>query len=154
MNNSIPEDPEIVQLIKPYQDKTLNYIQTPLGTSTGEFTRNNQTTSLTPIMDLINKVQKNAAGTQLSIAAPLSSSAYIPKGTVTIKYIMSVYVFENYLYGIKMTGKQLKDWMEYSVRYYKQTKNSSDSINKDPALNIPDYNLDQLYGATYDVDLT
>lgn len=154
MNNSIPEDPKIVQLIQSYQGKTLNYIQTPLGTSTGEFTGNNQTTSPTPIMDLINKVQKNAAGTQLSIAAPLSSSAYIPKGTVTIKDIMSVYVFENYLYGIKMTGKQLKDWMEYSVRYYKQTANSNDSITKDPVLNIPDYNLDQLYGATYDVDLT
>jgi 2',3'-cyclic-nucleotide 2'-phosphodiesterase/3'-nucleotidase len=44
--------------------------------------------------------------------------------------------------------------MEWSVRYYKQVSSSSDPIVKDPVLNIADYNLDQLYGATYDVDLT
>lgn len=154
MNNTIAEDPKIVQLIQPYQDKTLSYTQTKLGTSTGEFKGDGQATEPTPIMELINKVQKDAAGTELSIAAPLSSAAYIPKGDVTIKDIMSVYVYENYLYGIKMTGKQLKDWMEYSVRYYKQVMNASDSITKDSTLNVPDYNLDQLYGATYDVDLT
>ncbi len=154
MDNTITEDPTIVQLIQPYQAKTLTYTQTKLGTSTGEFEGDGQTVKPTPIMELINKVQQNAAGTQLSIAAPLSSAAYIPKGDVTIKDIMSVYVYENYLYGVKMTGKQLTDWMEFSVRYYQQVKNSSDPIAKDSALNVPDYNLDQLYGATYDVDLT
>ncbi|AAK78333.1 2',3'-cyclic-nucleotide 2'-phosphodiesterase/3'-nucleotidase [Clostridium acetobutylicum] len=154
MTDSIPEDPNIVNIIQPYQNKTLDYISTKLGTSTGEFTGSNQTTQPTAIMELINKVQKDAANAQLSIAAPLSSSAYIPKGDVTIKDIMSVYVYENYLYGIKMTGKQLKDWLEYSVRYYKQVSSPNDSIAKDPALNVPDYNLDQLYGATYDIDLT
>jgi 2',3'-cyclic-nucleotide 2'-phosphodiesterase/3'-nucleotidase len=53
-----------------------------------------------------------------------------------------------------MTGKQLKDWMEYSVRYYDQTTGDNAAVIKDPILNIPDYNLDQLYGATYDIDLT
>lgn len=154
MDNTIAEDPAIVQLIQPYEDQTLKYIQTKIGTSTGEFKGDGQTTQATPIMELINKVQKEAAGTQLSIAAPLSSAAYIPKGDITIKDIMSVYVYENFLFGVKMTGKQLKNWMEYSVRYYKQTANSSDPIVKDPTLNVPDYNLDQLYGATYDVDLT
>ncbi|MDU7440860.1 MAG: 5'-nucleotidase C-terminal domain-containing protein, partial [Clostridium sp.] len=43
---------------------------------------------------------------------------------------------------------------EYSARYYKQATNENDPIVKDPNLNVPDYNLDQLYGATYDIDLT
>ena len=67
---------------------------------------------------------------------------------------MGVYVYENFLYGVKMTGKQVKDWMEYTQRYYKQVSNPTDPIVKDPTLNIADYNLDQLYGATYDIDLT
>lgn len=154
MDNSITEDPAIVSTIQPYQDATLKYVQTKLGTSTGEFSGAGQTTQATAIMELVNKVQKEAAGTQLSIAAPLSASAYIPKGDVTIKDVMSVYVFENFLYGVKMNGKQLKNWMEYSVRYYKQVSGPNDKIAQDPVLNIPDYNLDQLYGATYDVDLT
>jgi 2',3'-cyclic-nucleotide 2'-phosphodiesterase/3'-nucleotidase len=105
-------------------------------------------------MDLINEIQKQAAGTQLSIAAPLSSSAYIPKGNITIKDIMSVYVYENFLYGVKMNGAQLKAWLEWSVRYYKQTSKETDPIVKDPVLNIADYNLDMLYGASYIIDLT
>lgn len=148
------EDPAIIALISPYQVKTLKYTSTILGQSTGEYKGNKQITEPTEIMELINKVQAGAAGTQLSIAAPLSSSAYIPKGDVTIKNIMGAYIFENFLYGVKMNGKQIKDWMEYTVRYYKQTSSSKDPIVKDKDLNIADYNLDQLYGASYDIDLT
>lgn len=154
MDNTINEDPAILAVAQPYQDKTLQYIKTKLGTATGEFTGAGQTTQATALMELINKVQMEGAKTQLSIAAPLSASAYIPKGDVTIQDTMSVYVFENFLYGVKMTGKQLKDWMEFSVRFYKQVSDSNANIEKDPVLNIADYNLDQLYGATYDIDLT
>jgi len=162
MDNTLAEDPAILKVIQPYQDKTLNYIQTVLGTSTGQFLGTGQYVVATPIMDLINKVQMEAAGTQLSIAAPLSATAKIPSGNVTIQSIMSVYVYENFLFGVKMNGKQLKDWMEYSVRYYKQINDPNFVIDintdyknvKDMTANIADYNLDMLYGATYAVDLT
>lgn len=162
MDNAYPEDPAIAALAQPYQDQALQYIQTVLGTSKGEFKGAGQYVVPTAIMDLVNEVQKDSAATQLSIAAPLSATAYIPQGNVTIKDIMSVYVYENFLYGVKMTGKQLKSWMEYSVRYYKQINDPNLVINgttnykdlKDTVLNIADYNLDQLYGATYDIDLT
>jgi len=154
MGSAIAEDPAITALIAPYQAKTLDYTATVLGQSTGEYKGDKQITEPTEIMELINKVQAGAAGTQLSIAAPLSLSAYIPKGNITIKDIMGVYVYENFLYGVKMTGKQVKDWMEYTERYYKQVSAPTDPITKDPALNIADYNLDQLYGVSYDIDLT
>jgi 2',3'-cyclic-nucleotide 2'-phosphodiesterase / 3'-nucleotidase / 5'-nucleotidase len=154
VDNSMVDNQEILDLIKPYEDTTLKYVDTKIGVSTGEFIGKGQTTEPTAIMELINKVQKESAGTQLSIAAPLSNSAFIPKGDVTIKDMMAVYVFENFLYGVKMNGRQVKDWMEYSVRYYAQTTDGNNTITKDSVLNIPDYNLDQLYGATYDIDLT
>ncbi|EHI99682.1 5'-Nucleotidase domain-containing protein [Clostridium sp. DL-VIII] len=154
MDNTIAEDPNIVSLIEPYQEKTLDYTATVIGQATDAFSGDGQTTNPTAIMELINKIQAQTAQAQLSIAAPLSSSANIPKGNITIKDIMGTYVYENYLYGIKMNGAQLKKWMEYSMRYYKQAASKTDLIEKDPVLNVPDYNLDQLYGATYDVDLT
>lgn len=155
MDSSIAADAEITEkTAKPYQDATLQYVKTKIGTSTGEYTGDGQTLGPTAIMELINKVQMEAAGTQLSIAAPLSASARIPKGDITIQDIMSVYIYENFLYGVKMTGKQIKDWMEWSVRYYKQVSSPTEPVVQDADLNIPDYNLDQLYGATYDVDLT
>ncbi|MHB1653644.1 MAG: 5'-nucleotidase C-terminal domain-containing protein [Desulfitobacteriaceae bacterium] len=154
MDNTVTADPAILQLAQPYQDATLAYIGTKIGTATGDFLGDGQTMKETALMDLINKVQQHYAKTDLSIAAPLSATAQILKGDVTIQDLMRVYVFENFLYGVKMSGKQLKDWMEWSVRYYQQVPSSTDSITKDKALNIPDYNLDQLYGAIYTVDLT
>ncbi|ADL69813.1 5'-Nucleotidase domain protein [Thermoanaerobacterium thermosaccharolyticum DSM 571] len=154
MDSSIKPDENIMQLAEPYQEATLKYVGTKIGTASGDFLGKDQLTKETALMDLINKVQKYYAKTDLSIAAPLSSTAQILKGDVTIQDMMSVYVFENYLYGIKMTGKQLKDWMEWSVRYYQQVKSPDDPITKDKTLNIPDYNLDQLYGASYTIDLT
>ena len=154
MDNSVVADPVIIKLAQPYQDATLAYVGTKLGTAKGDFLGDAQLVKETALMDLINKVQKYYAKTDLSIAAPLSSTAQILKGDVTIQTMMSVYVYENYLYGIKITGKQLKDWMEWSVRYYAQNASTTDPIVKDKVLNIADYNLDQLYGATYTIDLT
>lgn len=155
IDKTIAADTNITDNVaKPYQDATMAYVKTKIGTSTAEYTGAGQLVQPTAIMDLINKVQMKAAGAQLSIAAPLSATARIPSGDITIQDIMSVYIYENFLYGVKMNGKQIKDWLEWSVRYYKQTTSASDPVVKDPVLNIADYNLDQLYGASYDVDLT
>lgn len=151
---SLTADPTIIQVAQSYQDATLAYVGTKIGTADGDFLGDSQTLKETALMDLINKVQKHYAKTDLSIAAPLSATAKILKGNVTIQDLMGVYVYENYLYGIKMTGKQLKGWMEWSVRYYQQVSSPADAIVKDKTLNIPDYNLDQLYGASYTIDLT
>ncbi|AWK49829.1 multifunctional 2',3'-cyclic-nucleotide 2'-phosphodiesterase/5'-nucleotidase/3'-nucleotidase [Clostridium beijerinckii] len=154
MDKTIAEDQNIISIMKPYKDATLQYTGTQIGQATDAFPGKDQITSATAIMELINKVQAQYANAQLSIAAPLSTTANIPSGNVTNKDIMGTYVFENYLYGVKMTGEQVKRWLEYSVRYYKQVSNETDKIEKDAQLNIPDYNLDQLYGASYDIDLT
>ena len=147
-------DPDILALAKPYQDATLAYTNTVIGKSTDIFEGVNQLTQPSSIMELVNKVQANAAGTTLSIAAPLSLKAKVPQGDIKRQDIMEVYAYENYLFGLKMTGRQLKSWLEWSVRYYKQVVTKADSIVRDSVLKIADYNLDQLYGATYDIDLT
>ena len=154
MDSSIAPDSSITTLAQLNQDATLAYLGTKIGTATGVYSGADQLTAETAIMDLINKVQQQESSAQLSIAAPLSSSALIPQGDVTIKDISSVYIYENFLYSINMTGAQLKKWLEYSARYYKQVSGPSDPITKDTTLNIADYNLDQLYGANYTIDLT
>lgn len=153
-DTTIVADPAILAIAKPYQDATLAYTNTVIGKATDVFEGTKQLVEPSTIMELVNKVQMNAASSQLSIAAPLSATAKVPQGDIKRQDIMGVYVYENFLYGVNMTGKQLKNWMEWSVRYYKQVSNSTDPILKDTVLNIADYNLDQLYGATYDVDLT
>ncbi|MFL0267573.1 bifunctional metallophosphatase/5'-nucleotidase [Candidatus Clostridium radicumherbarum] len=158
----IVADPAILAIADPYQTKTLAYTNTVIGQATAEFEGTKQITEPSSIMELVNKVQMNAANSQLSIAAPLSLTAKVPQGDIKRQDIMGVYVYENFLFGVNMTGKQLKDWMEFSARYYRKVNNPTDAIEAEYTIDkdgkkvqtIMDYNLDQLYGATYDLDLT
>lgn len=154
LTDAIVADLDILALAKSYQDATLAYTNTVIGKSTNVFEGREQLTKPSTIIELVNKVKANAAAVELSFAAPLSLTAMVPKGDVKRQDIMGSYAYENYLFGLKMTGRQLRNWLEWSVRYYKQVDSAADLIVKDPVLKIADHNLDQLYGATYDIDLT
>ncbi len=154
---SVAEDQGLVNLAQPYHQAALNYLQTPVGTASGEFRANGQTVKDTALMDLVNKVQRYYGDADLSVAAPFSATARIPKGTVTIGDVSSVYIYENFLFTVKVTGAQLRRYLEMSVGRYYQKYNSGDyklATNGDGATFVPDYNLDILQGADYTVDLT
>ena len=156
-STGITEDPGLVSLAQPYHQAALNYLQTPVGTSSGEFLANGQTVKDTALMDLVNKVQLYYGDADLSVAAPFSATARIPKGTVTIGDVSSVYVYENFLFTVKVTGAQLRKYLEMSVGRYYQKYSSGDyklGTNGDGVTYVPDYNLDILQGADYTVDLT
>ncbi|MDA8442274.1 MAG: 5'-nucleotidase C-terminal domain-containing protein [Peptococcaceae bacterium] len=149
---AVAEDPGMVALAKPYHAAALQYLQTPIGQASGDFLANGQTVKDTALMDLVNKVQMYYGHAQLSVAAPFSPTAKIPQGTVTIGDVSSVYVYENFLFTINITGAQLRKYMEMSVgRYYKTYQPGDIAVQKN---NVPDYNLDLLQGADYTVDLT
>jgi 2',3'-cyclic-nucleotide 2'-phosphodiesterase/3'-nucleotidase len=91
----------------------------------------------------------------LSIAAPFSRAATFPAGQVTIKDIAGLYIYDNTLLGSILTGSQIKAYLEYSARYFKQVAANApvDPGSWTNAHNLPDYNYDQLSGITYDIDI-
>lgn len=118
---SVAEDPGLVAVAKPYHDAALAYLQTNIGTATDEFSADGQTVRDTALMDLVNKVQMYYGDADLSMAAPFSPTARIHKGDVTVGDVSSVYIYENYLYTLNVTGEQLRKYLELSVgRYYKK----------------------------------
>ena len=56
----------------------------------------------------------------LSIAAPFNRQASFPSGQVSIRDVAGLYIYDNTLLGVKVTGQEVKDYLEYSVRYFKQ----------------------------------
>ncbi len=151
-STSVLEDPGLVTAITPYHQAALKYLQTPIGTAGDSFLANGQTVKDTALMDLVNKVQMYYGNADLSVAAPFSPTAKIPKGTVSIGDVSSVYIYENFLFTVKVSGAQLRKYMELSVgRYYKTYAQGDSAVIKN---NVPDYNLDILQGAQYSVDLT
>lgn len=65
-------------------------------------------------VNLLHTVQLGASGADISFAAPLSNSGVVPKGTIEFQDLTSIYRFENTLYIVGMTGRQVKDYLEYS----------------------------------------
>jgi 2',3'-cyclic-nucleotide 2'-phosphodiesterase / 3'-nucleotidase / 5'-nucleotidase len=152
-STSVAEDQALVTAIKPYHEAALNYLKTPVGNATDSFLANGQTIKDTALMDLVNKVQMYYGNADLSVAAPFSPTAKIPKGTVTIGDVSSVYIYENFLFTVKVNGAQLRKYLELSAgRYYKSYASGDIAVNKNSS--VPDYNLDILQGAEYSVDLT
>ncbi|NNC11060.1 bifunctional metallophosphatase/5'-nucleotidase [Planctomonas sp. JC2975] len=164
--NTVEDDPAMVALVTPQHDAVVKYVNTAVATSTEAMSAAEACWKDTAILDYINvvqtaKVTEAIAGSSyaslpvVSIAAPFNRAATFPAGSVTIKDVAGLYIYDNTLLASVLTGSQIKDYLEYSARYYTQV---AASAAVDPASwtnnhDLPDYNYDQFSGVDYDVDI-
>ncbi|MEV4191244.1 bifunctional metallophosphatase/5'-nucleotidase [Streptomyces toxytricini] len=165
-SNTVPEDPKIVRLLSDEHRKVVEYVNQVIGTSTQAMSSAEGPVKDVPIIDLINHVQAETvkgalAGTEwaalpvLSQASCFSRTAVIPEGKVTLRDAAGLYPFENTLEARILTGAQVKEYLEYSARYFVRTAPDAvvDPARLTNAEGIPDYNYDAVYGLVYDVDI-
>ncbi|MEU9292943.1 5'-nucleotidase C-terminal domain-containing protein [Streptomyces sp. NPDC048266] len=165
-SNTVAEDPEITGLLADEHTKVVAYVNQVIGTSTAAMTTADAPWKDEPIIDLINVVQSEtvkaalAGGAYadlpvLSQASCFSRTARIPAGRITIKDAAGLYPFENTMEARLMTGAQLKEYLEYSARYYVLTPAGApvDTAKLTNADGIPDYNYDAVSGLTYEIDI-
>ncbi|WP_405986392.1 bifunctional metallophosphatase/5'-nucleotidase [Streptomyces sp. NBC_00872] len=165
-SNAVEEDPKIADLLIDEHRKAVEYVNQVIGTSTATITTVDAPWKDEPIIDLINHVQAETvkaalAGTEwaalpvLSQASCFSRTAAIPAGQVTIKDAAGLYPFENTMEARLLTGAQIKDYLEFSARYYVQTPAGGpvDTSRLTNAQGTPDYNYDAVSGLTYDIDI-
>ncbi|MFC8763839.1 bifunctional metallophosphatase/5'-nucleotidase [Streptomyces sp. NPDC057193] len=165
-SNTVAEDPEITGLLADEHTKVVAYVNQVIGTSTAAMTTADAPWKDEPIIDLINVVQSEtvkaalAGGAYadlpvLSQASCFSRTARIPAGRITIKDAAGLYPFENTMEARLMTGAQLKEYLEYSARYYVLTPAGApvDTGKLTNADGIPDYNYDAVSGLTYEIDI-
>ncbi|RPF35160.1 bifunctional UDP-sugar hydrolase/5'-nucleotidase [Streptomyces sp. TLI_185] len=161
----VEEDPEITRLLKADHDLVVKYVNTAVGTCTQDLPAAESCWKDVPIMDFIHQVQmqsvkaglstSDAALPLISVAAPFSRTADIPAGSVTIKDIAGLYIYDNTLYGKKLTGAQLKDYLEFAAKYYHQVPSGTkvDTATLTNANNFWDYMYDTAAGVSYDIDI-
>ena len=106
----------------------------------------------TAVMDLINKIQLENSGADVSAAALFKDTSDLPEGEINYGNIFDIYKFDNTLYRIPMTGKELKAYMEWSVSIYNQWKEGDINISFNPE--IPGYLYDMFAGVEYEIDLS
>jgi 2',3'-cyclic-nucleotide 2'-phosphodiesterase/3'-nucleotidase len=174
--NSVEADPKVVQLLQQDHDTVVGYVNSKIGTCTTAMSAATAPWEDTAAIDFVNFVQADAvakaiAGTPeaalpvLAIAAPFNRAASIPAGDVSVRDVAGLYVFDNTLLAVKLTGAQVKDYLEFSAQYYKQVSGpgpfTPDQVTNAPTPTAPngtpDYNYDILGGLTkplvYRIDL-
>ncbi|MEQ9014732.1 MAG: bifunctional 2',3'-cyclic-nucleotide 2'-phosphodiesterase/3'-nucleotidase [Roseovarius confluentis] len=97
----------------------------------------------------------------LSAAAPFKAGGRggpdyytdVPAGDVAIKNVADLYLYPNTVRAVKVTGAEVKDWLERSAGMFNQvTPGTTDQtlLNSE----FPSYNFDVIDGVTYQIDLS
>ena len=131
----------------------------PLGSTTAKFQPENEIKGLpagrlmdTAVMDLVNQIQLENSGADVSAAALFKNTSDLPAGDINYGNIFDIYKFDNTLYRVPVTGAELKAYMEWSAECYNQWKEGDINISFDPE--YPDYLYDMFAGVDYEIDLS
>jgi len=152
-DDRVEPDPDVVKLAEPYDRETQGWLSRVIGESSQELTAREARFRDTAILDLIQKVQMDAGKADVSMVASFNADARIDKGPVSVRDIAGLYVYENTLVVLEVTGQQLKEALEHSAKYFKAYepgKPLSDLVDE----KIPAYNFDIAEGVTYDLDIS
>ncbi|GGC07545.1 bifunctional metallophosphatase/5'-nucleotidase [Cellulomonas carbonis] len=174
--NTVEEDPEIVELLGDEHATVVDYVNSVVGESAEAMSAATARYEDTKALDLINHVQAlevregltgaDAELPVLSIAAPFNRDAAIPAGPVSIRDVAGLYIFDNTLLGIRMTGAEVKAYLEKSAEYFRPVPGPgtyapddvTNAVTPTAPNGTPDYNYDVMYGLdaplTYDIDLS
>jgi 2',3'-cyclic-nucleotide 2'-phosphodiesterase/3'-nucleotidase len=117
-------------------------------------------------VDIIHKVQLEYTGADISFASPLSTNVLIPPGPLIFSDLFRVYRFENMMTVLRMSGREIRDYLEFSYnQWVNQMRSPRDRMLRTkpvPAGStaflgrnfiIPQYYFDSAAGIDYEVDL-
>ena len=113
-------------------------------------------------VDLIHQLQLDITGADISFCAPLSAYAEIKTGDICVSDMFNLYKYENLLYTMKLTGKEIKDFLEMSYALWTNQMQSPDDhlmlLNEEDngfgRFKNPSFNFDSAAGIIYTVDVT
>ena len=166
-------DERIKEIAKTAHEGTIQYVRQQVGTTTAPITSYFALVRDDPSVQIVNNAQiwyakKELEGTPegdlpiLSAAAPFKAgtrgdaTAYtdIPAGPIAIKNVADLYLYDNVTAILKVTGAQLKEWLEMSAGQF----NTIDPTKKEAQQLINPsyrtYNFDVIDGVTYEYDVT
>ena len=169
-------DPEMTALLKETHEATRKFVAQPIGKATDNMYSYLALVQDDPTIQIVNQAQKAyvekvapsvpaMAGLPiLSAGAPFKAGGRkndptgyteVNKGELTFRNAADLYLYPNTLVVVKVSGEQLKEWLECSAGMFKQIDPASD---KPQSLldweGFRTYNFDVIDGVNYEYDLT
>ena len=120
-----------------------------------------------PYMDLIHTICLRCAPAEISFAAPLTYNGSVESGILRYNDLFTIYPFENQLFIVKLTGGEIRRYLEASYdRWIQTVKGPGETLLRIKAGDDPrtgqkrwsfenrSYNFDSAAGICYAVDVT
>jgi 2',3'-cyclic-nucleotide 2'-phosphodiesterase/3'-nucleotidase len=101
-------------------------------------------------MNFILDVEKRAAHVDIASASAFDLDAHLGPGPITVAQIAQLYPYDNTLRAVRISGAQLREYLEFSSRYYKSDAGGQPVIDT----TVAGYNFDMVSGVDYELDLT
>lgn len=152
----VPAAPDIAALASPHEAKTQDWLDTPIGTVVGDMRITDPTETRLrdhPMIEFINRVQMEASGASISNTALFDNTSKGFWGRITMRDIVSNYIYPNTLKVIRVSGQDIKDALEINASYF--TLNGG-KAQVSPSFSRPKpqhYNYDMWEGIEYELDL-
>jgi len=157
--NRFPPSVEFLAQFAPDYDKIVQYLGDTITWLTEEMSGQDALFGPSSMMSLIHSVQLELSRADLSFTSPLSLSAKLEKGPLLVSDMFKLYRFENMLYTLELTGKEIDMFLEFAAGLWFNTMAgpadhlllfSDESPNR---LANPYYNFSSAAGIDYTVDV-
>jgi 2',3'-cyclic-nucleotide 2'-phosphodiesterase/3'-nucleotidase len=162
----------VLASVQKEHDETLAYIRRAVGKTDAPLHSYFALVADDPSVQIVSQAQlwyigQMMVGTEyeglpiLSAAAPFKAGGRggpdyftdVPVGDVAIKNVSDLYLYPNTVRAVKVSGQQVKDWLERSAGMFNQiTPGGADQVLLNPS--FPSYNFDVIDGVTYQIDLS
>ncbi|GLB60421.1 bifunctional metallophosphatase/5'-nucleotidase [Cytobacillus sp. NCCP-133] len=154
----VPPDEAILNIADYYEAKTQKWLDTVIGEIEGDMLIDDIFEARLrehPLIEFFNKVQMEAAGTDISCTALFHESAPGLSHQVTMREIVSNYIYPNSLSVLKVTGKDIKGALERSAAYFELKGDTEVIVNPEFSYPKPQhYNYDMWEGIQYEIDVS
>ncbi len=136
------------QRLQPSHDSVRAWMEAPLGMALAPMPGTGARAGPSAILDWVLETQRRRAGAQLAAGPAFDLQAGFAD-TIRRRDVYRLYPYENTLRSVRLTGNQLREYLEWSTRYFRVDAAGRVSLNESMA----GYDFDVVRGARYEVDL-
>ena len=161
-------DKEMSKVFRKDYEAVRDFTVKPVGTLEEDLVTRDSYTGMCSYMNLLHTLSLSCSPARISFAAPLTFNGHVKAGTLVYNDLFTIYPFENQLFVVKMSGKEIKDYLEYSYDSWINTVSGVKGEHLLKITNTPDprtglerwsftgraYNFDSAGGLVYTVDVT
>ncbi|WP_249861503.1 bifunctional metallophosphatase/5'-nucleotidase [Paenibacillus konkukensis] len=148
----------ILELVEPHEKLTQQWLDQPIGKLLGDMRVTDPMgvrLKEHPLIEFINKVQMELSGAPISNTALFDNISPGFPPDITMRDIVSNYIYPNTLQVIRISGQDIKDALERSASYF--ARYDGEEIKVNPAFSEPKpqhYNYDMWEGIEYKLNIS